>query len=110
MLFNGDVWLNYEGALIAINYQSQIEAKKKEELIAVEKHQLHKSINDFKKPVLILETGKYRIRIDDMGQGNYRYCSWKLESKMSDKANLIIQKGEYTAEGSGGNHSFSYNS
>ena len=108
MLLNGDVWLDYDGRLIAVNYQSQIEAKKKEELINIEKSQLHESIKYFKKPVLILETAKYRIRIDDMGEGSYRYASWKLENKMNDKPDLIIQKGEYRPDGSGGNHSFEF--
>lgn len=106
MLFNGDVWLDYDGRLIAVNYQSIAEWKKEEELIALEKSNLHESIKEFKRPIHILETTKYRIRIDDMGDYNYRYTSWLINSKMSDKPDIIIEKGEFKPEGSGGNHSF----
>ena len=106
MLFNGDVWLDYDGRLVSVNYQSQLEAKKKEELINLEKSRLHQSLKEFEKPVHILETTKYRIRIDEMKEGNYRYASWKLQSKMSDKPEAIILKGEFQPDGNGGNHSF----
>ena len=106
MLLNGEVWLDYDGRLIAVNYQSQAEAQKRVELIDLDRRQLNESIKQFKEPVLILETTKYRIRIDDMGEGSYRYASWTLNSKMSEKPDIIIFKGEYKADGSGGNHSF----
>jgi hypothetical protein len=106
MLLNGEVWLDYDGRLIAVNYQSHAEAKKRVELIDIDRSQLNESLKQFKEPVLILETIKYRIRIDDMGEGFYRYASWKLESKMNEKPDIIIFKGEYKPDGSGGNHSF----
>jgi hypothetical protein len=110
MLFNGDVWLDYNGRLIAVNYQSDFEAKRKDELIKMERSQLHESIRDFKSPGYILETTKYRIRIDEMENGSYRYASWKLENKMSDVPDMIILRGEYMSDGSGGNGSFEFTS
>ena len=106
MLLNGEVWLDYDGRLIAVNYQSKYEEKRVYELIKLEKSNLHKSLVKFKNPVHILETSKYRIRIDDLGKGNYRYASWPLKSKMTDKPDVVIEKGEYKPDGSGGNHSF----
>lgn len=109
MLFHGDVWLNYgDGKLIAVNYQSTYEKNKKEELIRSEKLGLHASIKEFKEPVYILETIKYRIRIDDLGDGNYRYSSWHISHKMSDKPDLVIQNGVYEPQGSGGNHIYRF--
>lgn len=108
MLLNGDVWLSYEGKLIAINYQSKAEAKIKEELISQDKKQLHESIKDFKRPIHILQTSKFLIRIDEVKDGIYRYASWKLGSKMSDKPDLLILKGEFIPDGSGGNHSYQF--
>ncbi len=106
MLFRGDVWLDYDGRLIAVNYQSQTEAKKKEELIALEKSKLHESIRNFIKPVYILETAKYRIRIDELGANNFRYSSWALSANMNDTPDLIIEHGEINFAGSGGNHNY----
>lgn len=108
MLSNGEVWLDYDGRLMTVNYQSKVDEKWKEELIRLEKNNLHESINDFKQPVHVLETAKYRIRIDDMGEHNYRYTSWHLNSKMSVKPDIVIENGEYKPDGSGGNHSFRF--
>jgi hypothetical protein len=106
MLLNGEVWLNSTGELIAVNYQSEFEKKKKEELITVQKNSLHESLRNFKCPVCILETSKYRIRIDDMGNEKFRYASWKLQQSMSEKPELVILNGKVEFDGSGGNHSF----
>ncbi len=103
---SGEVWIDYNGRLMTVNYQSEIETRMRDSLIKAERNQLHESIRNYVKPIHILETSKYRIRIDDMGNWNYRYCSWKIESKMSDKPDLVILKGEFVAKGSGGNHSF----
>ncbi|MEP7127717.1 MAG: hypothetical protein ABI729_02565 [Chitinophagales bacterium] len=108
MLFNGEVWLDDDGRLFAVNYQSPFEAKMKAELIDLEKSQLDESIRDFKEPVLIMETANHRIRIDDIGEGNYRFASWPLESQISDKPDIVIQHGDYKPDGSGGNHSFEF--
>src|SRR5262249_42797373 len=104
MLSRGIVWLDYDGKLIAVNYQSKAEFNKKEELIKQEKSQLHESLKEFKTPIHILETSKYRVRIDDLGNGNYRYASWPLNSRMSDKPEIIIEHGEFKFDGSGGNY------
>jgi len=110
MLLNGEVWLNYEGELIAVNYQSKVEKKNLEELINTEKNSLHESLRNFKRPICILETSKYRIRIDDMGNEKYRYASWKLQQNKNDKPELVLQNGEFQADGSGGNHSYIFKS
>jgi len=108
MLHNGDVWLDYDGRLLSVNYQSAGEAKKQQDIIKQDQARLHESIQVFKKPVQLLETAQYRIRIDDMGNGHYRYASWKLLSKMSDKPDIVILNGTYIPDGSGGNHSFKF--
>jgi hypothetical protein len=108
MLFNGELWLDYDGRLTGVNYQSKFEKKELEELIKIEKKDLYVSIKEFKQPICILETTKYRIRIDDLGDWNYRYVSWPLNSKMSDKPEIVLEKGEYVPDGSGGNHSYKF--
>jgi hypothetical protein len=106
MLLDGEIWLDYDGRLIGVNYQSKYEENEKARLIKLEKSKIHQSIREFENPICILETTKYRIRIDDLGEYNYRYASWPLKSKMSDKPDIIIKNGEYKPDGSGGNHSF----
>jgi len=110
MLFSGDIWLNTDGKLISVNYQSSLETKMKKALIKAEKSQLHETIQHFKKSIILLETTKYRVRIDDLGDDNYRYASWKLENKMSELPDLVIQNGILIPDGSGGNHHYEFTS
>lgn len=108
MLHHGQLWLNEEGKLIAVNYQSAVESKKRALLVEKERGLVHSSLKEFKRPVCLLETGKFRIRIDEMGDGHYRYASWSLKNKQSDKPDLIIENGEFIPEGTGGNHRYEF--
>ena len=108
MLFDGVVWLNQNGNLISVNYQTKVEKRKREELIRLEKKTLDESLQKFKQPICIIETSTFQIRFDDLGEGNFRYASWALKNKMSDKPDLVIKNGEYIPEGSGGNHIYHF--
>jgi hypothetical protein len=110
MLLHGELWLDTDGKLIAVNHQSRLEAKEQARLINVEKSSLHPSISNFAQPVLVFETAQYRIRIDDIGNNNYRYAAWPVKSKMSDKPKLILTNGKFTPDGSGGNHNYQFKS
>lgn len=110
MLLNGELWLDYDGKLSSVNHQSNFEAKEKARLIALEKTELHPSIKKFEQPVIILETSKYRIRIDDLGNNNYRYASWPIKSKMNGKPKLVLTNGKWIPDGSGGNHHYEFKS
>jgi len=106
MLLDGQVWLNLEGKLLAVNYQSNYEKSETEELLKAEKSLLHESIKDFRRPVCQLESSSYRIRIDELGKGKFRYAAWPVHSKMSDKPEILIKKGKLVIDGSGGNRSY----
>lgn len=108
MLRDGLVWLNEEGKLIAVNYQSKAESDRKSQLIEKDRERVHASIKGFKRPACLLETAKFRIRIDDMGNGNFRYASWSIKNKQSDKPDLILENGAYIPEGTGGNHRYEF--
>ena len=64
---------------------------------------LHKSLKDFEVLTNIIETEKFKIRIDRLENGSYRYSSWSPNQKMSEKPDLILTKGECFREGTGGN-------
>ena len=67
---------------------------------------MHSSISKLARPVHILKTKKYLIRIDDLDHANYRYAAWKASAKMTDKPDIILTNGKYVPDGSGGNHSY----
>lgn len=108
MLGQGDIWMDTNGKLITINYQSQLEKELQKKLIAAEKTKLYPSIATFKAPVYVLETSKFRIRIDDLGNDNYRYASWSIKKAMSEKPDLVITNGKWIADGSGGNSKYDF--
>lgn len=108
MLLQGDIWMDTDGKVITINYQSQYEKKQKTKLIASEKGKLNPAIATFKAPVCVLETSKFRIRIDDLGNDNFRYASWSIKKAMSDAPDLVITKGKDISDGSGGNHHYEF--
>ncbi|RYJ39835.1 hypothetical protein NU08_0591 [Flavobacterium anhuiense] len=108
MLNQGDLWIDTDGRIISINYQSEEELKLKNSLIASQKKNVNSSLSNFKEPVAILETSKFRIRIDDLGNDSYRYASWSLNQKMTEKPDLVIEKGTFHADGTGGNHHYEF--
>jgi hypothetical protein len=109
IFLNGELWLAYEdGGLICVNYQSKFEIKRRAELIESEKKDLYPTIRNFKEPVLLLETDKYRIRIDYLGNRNYRYVSWPIKKSMCEKPEIVLGEGKLNFEGSGGDHQFEF--
>jgi hypothetical protein len=106
MLNDGKLWLNENGKVIAINYQSSVEKVLLDKLILADKKSIHSSISRYSKPIYVLETSKFRIRIDDLGNANFRYSSWSKTKSMSDKPDLIILNGKMDYDGSGGNQNF----
>lgn len=108
MLNQGDLWIDTDGKIISINHQSEAELKLKNSLIASQKKNVNVSLSKFKEPVAILETSKFRIRIDDLGNDNYRYASWSIKKKMTDTPDLVIEKGVFVADGTGGNHYYEF--
>ncbi|MEO8237274.1 MAG: hypothetical protein ABI793_15790 [Flavobacterium sp.] len=108
MLYNGDLWIDEDGRLIAINHQSKFESDLKAKLIKAEQNAVHPSLAKFEEPVCVLVTSKFKIRIDDLGNENYRYASWSPNQKMSEKPDLVIMNGKFIAEGTGGNHHYDF--
>ena len=108
MLSSGWLWLDYDGKLIAVNYQSDAEKTIKAKLINEQKNALHPSLKNYVAPVLEWETSKFRIRIDDLGNQKFRYAAWPLGKSTSDKPDLVLLNGKVTFEGSGGNHFYTF--
>jgi len=106
MFLNGKLWLDEEGNLTSVNYESQIENKKRDSLVAIDKLSLYPGLRNFKAPVLCWETKKFRIRIDDLGNSRFRYASWPVNKDQSAKPDLVLMNGKVKFDGSGGNHEF----
>jgi len=109
IMFNiGELWLNSNGKLIAVNYKSDFEYNKKNELIERKKKSIHESLKSFKEPILVIKTKKFKIRIDLLEDFTYRYASWSIDSEMSEPPNLIVKNGTLIPDGNGGNHRYEF--
>lgn len=108
MLNNGVMWLDTGGKIIAVNTQNTTEQVRVEKLIAQDKQSLHSSIKTFQKPILDWKTANYRVRVDNLGDGNFRYASWSIDKNPSDKPDIVLINGDIIFEGSGGNHHYTF--
>lgn len=105
MLDNGVIWMaNSDGIITSVNYQSAFEKKLRDNLIDIDKKNLHVSLKDFESPFYKIKTKNYLIRIDLLNNNEYRYASWKIDKKESSKPDIILLNGEIEYQGSGGNH------
>ncbi|MDX1349908.1 MAG: hypothetical protein R3279_06670 [Putridiphycobacter sp.] len=106
MLDYGLLWFDETGILFASNYQTQSELDHQDKLIAHMKTKLHNSVKDFERPATLVETKKFRVRIDVLADQTYRYASWPITKTMDEAPDLVINNGQYMAEGTGGNHRY----
>jgi hypothetical protein len=104
MLDNGDLWIDTDGVITSVNYQTGFEKNLITSLIANEKGNLHTSLKTFKSPIYKIKTKIYLIRIDEVTDYNYRYAAWKVDEKETSKPDLVLNNGQIEYQGSGGNH------
>jgi hypothetical protein len=110
MLNQGDIWLNENGQLIAVNSISNYEKKLIQKLVAIDKKRLHNSLSEYEKPIFKGYTKNVRFRIDLLKDQTYRYASWDINKAMNEKPDLVILNGQLNIEGSIGNQIFEFKS
>ena len=76
VLIDGEIWLADDGKIRTVNYFYAEEQKALDDAIKKDKLKLQPSMRRFTKPVLYWVTKSYRIRIDELADGNFRYASW----------------------------------
>ncbi|ANE51307.1 hypothetical protein SY85_13085 [Flavisolibacter tropicus] len=107
MLDNGTLWIDDNGKIMTVNYQSPKEKQLLAYAIQADKNQLPKSLQNFEKPLYLLFTKNYKIRIDEKSEGIYRYAAWKIKKQKSEP-DIIIENGVLEFQGSGGNHTITF--
>jgi len=107
MLDDGALWINDDGKIVTVNYQSSKEKQLLVNAIQADNNQLPKSLQDFEKPAYLIFTKNYKIRIDEKAEGIYRYAAWKIKNVKSEP-DIIIENGVMEFQGSGGNHTITF--
>lgn len=59
---------------------------------------LHPTLRSFEFMELVMETKGYRVRVDRMYDGSYRYASWNNRGSMDKEPDLILYNGIYNDE------------
>lgn len=104
MFDNGTIWIDDDGKIISVNYQSAKEKQLLLKAIQTDKNQLPKFLQNFEKPLYLIYTKHYKIRIDKKSDNTYRYVAWKIKTQKIEP-DIVIENGVLEFEGSGGNHS-----
>ena len=99
----GALSLEYSGKISWIYYSSEYETQERERLLRLrdnliqeERRELHGSLREYETPILEWETETYRVRIDQLRDGKYRYAAWKVERSHADEPDLTLDNGEIT--------------
>lgn len=108
MLDHGVLWIDDDGKIVTVNYQSPKEKQLLANAIQADKNQLPQSLQNFDKPLYLIFTRNYKIRIDEKREGIYRYAAWKIKNVKSEP-DIIIENGVLEFQGSGGNHTITFN-
>ncbi|WP_335988879.1 hypothetical protein [Pseudoalteromonas sp. CH_XMU1449-3] len=108
MFDSGKLWLDFDGSIWAVPYESESEKAQREALIDEQKQALHKSLREFIKPILTWQTKQHLIRIDELADNQYRYAAWGIDQSMQDEPSLVITGGTLSFDGSGGNHFYTF--
>jgi hypothetical protein len=105
MLNAGQVWINNEGHIIAVNYGTELGKKIVARNHNLEAKSMHSSVAKFQDNILEWKTKSYHIRVDTLGDGNPRYVAWSSNQKRSEKPNIVLNAKE-DWQGTGGNRLF----
>lgn len=105
--FSGEIWVDYTGKIMAINYESAQEARLRVELTESIKAHAHPSIRDWIENVLVCRSKSLLIRIDRTDEG-LRYVSWSKGRTIADKPDLILHNGKAEPRGSQGGWTWTF--
>lgn len=105
--FAGDIWLNEQCKIVAINYLSAEESRLKDALTAKIKSQVHPSVREWNENVRVGKSNTLTIRVDRTAKG-LRYVSWSKGHSMAEKPDLILFNGVEEAQGTMGGWSWTF--
>ena len=109
MFDDGLLWLDVDGKLRSLNYQSIEEAELQNQLLAEDRARIHALIKDYQSLVLDWQTQEHRIRIDEIASDQYRLAIWPAGTDPPAKPqNRLFTNGTIQFDGSGGNHYFEF--
>jgi len=105
----GDVWFDPNGKIIAINYSSAAERRRKDSLMQETYRLLYPGIAHWDRNLVVCKVGKRLIRVDEVGD-DLRYIAWGEGKTISDKPDLVLFKGVKKTDGELGSYNITFSS
>ena len=91
--FSGDIWMDENGLVASINYQSAAELKLQKKLTHEIQNKIYPSVKMWKENILVCETNKFLIRVDLLDNDELRYIAWSKPKTITEKPDLILSHG-----------------
>jgi|WetSurMetagenome_2_1015567.scaffolds.fasta_scaffold258519_1 hypothetical protein len=107
-LLYGYIWLNKNGEIIALNYNSDKELLTQKKLTDETRSLIHPSVKNWKKNMMVCKSDKFIIRIDLMDDLTLRYASWSIPKSISDKPDLVLFNGTEEFHGTRGGVTYTF--
>lgn len=109
MFDNGTVWLDEDGRILSINYQTEKQRMLQKAIIENDKNSLHASVKDYDKAIHKINIKQGVVRVDKVSSDNYRLTIWFNGRLTTDKPNIHIENGKLRREGSAGSTHYTFN-
>lgn len=99
--FLGDIWINYEDNISALNYSSEAEQGTKRALIDQQKAIMDPSVKQWDENVVAAGAKNLLIRVDRIDTA-IRYASWSHGQTLADPPDIVINHGRDEPQGTMG--------
>ncbi len=106
-LYAGEIWIDEDGKIIAINHRTPAEEKLLEEETRRVKAALHPSVREWTRNVLVYRCPKHTLRIDETDAG-LRLATWNAGRSMSDAPDLLLTGGTMEMYGTQGGVGYTF--
>lgn len=108
-VFAGDIYLDEEGRIITINHNSPAELGLLESETKRAKSNMHTSIREWNRNVLVYQCSRYTVRIDETS-GGLRFASWNKGRSTRSSPDLILYDGTTEFYGTQGGVGYKFKS
>jgi hypothetical protein len=105
--FTGEIWIDEDGKISAINYSSKEEQKAKQILVDKIKKEMYPTVNSWDENVLVAQSKKLLIRVDRTDKG-LRYVCWSNRRTIKDSPDIVLYKGIDEAKGTQGGWTWTF--
>lgn len=105
--FKGEIWIDENGIITTINYQSVEEMALKQALTAKAKLLIHPSVNTWNENIMVCGSEKLLIRLDRTDKG-IRYVCWSKGKQMNEQPDLVLYNGVEEAQGTQGGWTWTF--